>query len=322
MAVKCIQTHFAVLLLLSSKLRGQDYGTVKPHCDIVEFNSKYFDRQILFGGYGRSFNLFFHELSGSLFFSRATQKTNLTDRQIIMCNRVKDYCTYVHGLDKGSAIAYDQNSDEIFFGTPDGVYRYDYFLKKAKRVGVEDVPIGELQIFDKFFYYTVQPVHKLYMVENYNFSDVALVMYTEVDHFHVSRRKVFYVSNRTALYEFSNTKSCVLTNRTNLKIRQIVEDSEKNVYFGTNEGVYTYKNRFRRIMKMPIKSELFGLTVVNLLTPKNNLMIIYSDAKNIYRLIASDNTYCINDYIARKKKYYEKNKRKNDTVSLKLQLIL
>lgn len=239
-----------------------------------------------------------------------------------MCNRDKGYCNYVNGLDKGSAIAYDQNSDEIFFGAPDGVYLYEYFLKKARRVAVEDVPIGELQIFDKLFYYTVQPAHKLYVVENYNFSDVTLAMYTEVERFHVSRRKVFYVSNNTGLYEFSNKKKSVLTNRTDLKIRQIVEDAENNVYFGTNEGVYTYKSQFIKIMKLSIKSELFGLTVVNLLTPKNNLMIIYSDAKNIYRLIASDNTYCIRDYIDRKNKEYKKNKRKNQTVSVRLKLVV
>ncbi|KAL4702120.1 hypothetical protein ACJJTC_010359 [Scirpophaga incertulas] len=169
-------------------------------CNGLVFRQVYYDRELLFHGFGKPSSLVIHKFSGFLFFSHTIESSTEIDFGISSCHISKRTCSNITGVPGGFTIAYDQGNDDIFFGGHDGIYKYNFLTKSADFFAENGKSIWSLFVKRKF-YYIQYPSQKLHVYQGDNFVPVAEAVNYEIDQFFISKLRDVYYSNRTALYK-------------------------------------------------------------------------------------------------------------------------
>ncbi|XP_041985451.1 ommochrome-binding protein-like [Aricia agestis] len=234
-----------------------------------------YESRIILDNYRKPNNLVYHKYTDTLFFSHTMKSGD--DFEIIAYDMQKN-ATAVLEVPGGYAIAYDKGNDDIYFGGHDGIYKYNYMLEQAEFFGEDKKSIWGMCIGTNF-YYIQYPKQQLYVYRDDKFVPVAEAIGIEVDNFLVSKRSDIYYSNKTATFKVdAKTRDTVILSD-EVKVRQIADDNNGDVYFCGTGGIYTeYKPNYN-FNKIVDIEDVFGLTF------DDNNNIIYSDDKAIYRLV-------------------------------------
>lgn len=238
---------------------------------------------------------FFCRPTRELFFSRAVRSDALNEREIISCQLYNKTCSNVQGIRRGSSVAYDPYTKQLFFGAPNGIYNYDPEKKTARLKAARGLNIWDIFITKNYFYYIEYPSKTLYIGKGYDFRTAKSLIDGQVDVYFVSNDNTIYFTNSTGLFkveEPTRPQTKILKMESDLHIRQIIQDNFNNVYFGAFEGIYT--DTGRSIKKICNIDKIYGITMFNIVSSAaaHGTMIniiMYSNEKHIYRLICNYN---------------------------------
>lgn len=247
-------------------------------CDRIKIYEKWYERNILWSGLGKPYNLEIHKASNTLFFSFTTPETySDVDFQLAYYNLDnKEYQTIV-GLQGGCTVAIDQANDEIFLGGSDGIFKYNMVTKIADFYKEKGTNIWTLY-FSKNLFYISYPDQKLHMEVDGNFAVVREFSHMEIDHIHINK-DIVYFSNKTGLYRYKKHFEAV---NNLIVVRQIVNDNIGNVYVCSNLGIFLInRNGLTKILDMK--------TIHGLAFDKDNNFVI-SDEKSVMKLVESSVT--------------------------------
>ncbi|CAB3232509.1 unnamed protein product [Arctia plantaginis] len=283
---------FLVLLLLpvtdAGRLSRSDNGSELIMCDGVIFHDVYFDKELLFDGLGRPYNLMMHKFSGVLFFSHTIQNGSQVDFGIMACHIDKRNCRDIQGVPGGYAVAYDGGNDDIYFGGHDGIYKYNFLTKSAEFFAEEGKSIWAIFV-RRNFYYIEYPTQKLYVYQDDNFVKVSEATDIEIDTFYISRHIDIYFANKTALYKVAKPDKQPIVLNDEIAVRQIAEDVYGDIYFCASDGMYVEEKPYHKVKKVASIDQAFGMTF------DEKDQIIYSDKDAIYRLLPSKySRLCLN----------------------------
>ncbi|XP_075986620.1 ommochrome-binding protein-like isoform X2 [Anticarsia gemmatalis] len=268
--------YIVILLVLVSAVRAQN-GSELIMCDGVVFNNVYYDKELLFSGLGRPYNLMMHKFSGVIFFSHTIQNGTQVDFGIMACHIEKRTCRDIHGVPGGYALAYDGGNDDIYFGGHDGIYKYNFLTKKAEFFAEEGKSIWGIFV-RRNFYYIEYPTQKLYVYQDDTFVKVAEATDIEVDNFFISKQLDIYFSNKTALYKVEKNSRQPIVLNDEIAVRQIAEDIYGDIYFCASDGIYVEDKPYHKSKKVADIHQAFGMTFDEV------DHIIYSDKDAIYRM--------------------------------------
>ncbi|CAB3249659.1 unnamed protein product [Arctia plantaginis] len=286
---------YFLLLFLSarSSIAQSDINVV---CDGVVFNGQYYDKQLLFKDFGRSYNLVMHEATGQLFFSHAVNNDTYSFRKIKSCDIHNKTCNAVMGINGGNAIFYDQQNNELYFGGYDGVYKYNFMTNKAEILHEKGMPIWDLFINNKKIYFITYKGKNLYVYKDNSFDKVQEVADVQVENFFITKHSKLYFSNDTGLYMVENHHipfDPAILIKNNVTVRQITEDIYGNAYFCAKDGIYIDDLVSGSIKQLAHIDDLSSIVLIPTGVYSNN--IIYSDKDAIYSLSPSRyGYYCYN----------------------------
>lgn len=236
----------------------------------------------------------FDRKTGDIYFSHVSRSDDFDNREIMACNIKEETCRSVEGISGGFAVAYDKDNDELFFGGNDGVYKYNFSEKVARRIGVNGKAVYDVEISGNYFFYVVYPKKELYVVKDLDFKHPKKFIDAEVENVLLTKSFNLYLSNITALYKIepphSPDKKPVVIND-QFHVRQLVKKINGNVYICTFEGIYETKENSRKAVKVCDLDKPFGMAFYE-------SMILYSDEHGIHSLVLSKDYECINKTLA------------------------
>ncbi|CAB3241451.1 unnamed protein product [Arctia plantaginis] len=283
------------MLILISMSRSRQNHTKNKTCDhLIKFGNEFYDKQMLFHGYGKSYSMVMHEKTGDLYFSHVSRSDDFDNREIMACHIKEETCRSVEGISGGFAVAYEKETDELFFGGNDGVYQYDFSEKVAKRIGVNGKMIYGVAIAGKYFFFIVYPKKALYIVKDRDFKHPLKFLDAEVENILLTKSLNVYLSNMTALYKIEPphrpTKKLIVIDD-QFHVRQLVKKINGSVYMCTFEGIYETNETSRKAVKVCDLDKPFGMAFYE-------SMILYSDEHAIHSLVLSNDYECINKSLA------------------------
>ncbi|XP_045488658.1 ommochrome-binding protein-like [Pieris rapae] len=255
-------------------------------CNRIKFESKWYNKEVLWSHVGRAFNLNVHRRSNTLFFSFSVLDTySDVNFQLAYYNiDTRDY-SVIAGIADGCAVAIDQKNDEIYLGGSDGIYKFnmvttiaDFYKQKGKNIWS--------LFYKRNLFYINYPDQQLFMRVDDKFAKVKEFEKFQIDYFYVSNVNEIIFSNKTGLYKYNAATGIANIINESITVRQISEDTYGDVYICSNVGLYIYQNGI--LIKILDMKNLHGVAF-----DRDNTLVM-STQKSVFRLVPS-NTSCIKD---------------------------
>lgn len=268
-----------LLILLNVCIKTETIENIERTASCDEGNRRYYKSEIIFNDLENPCELIYDELWNALFFRQTVDEGTYKEySKITVCQIDSKHC---RDIMKGYAIAYDSINNDVYIGTHDGIYIYnfstgipEYFAEKGKCV--HDICVG------KNFYYVQNPNRALYVYKDGIFVPVEEAVDFEIDLFHISTDRHIYYANATGLFKVHRDKTESYVLRNQLSVTQITESLSGDIYFTTEDGIFVEK---KNKMNIDIVAHLKG--VCGLVFDSQERPIIIKDS-SIYRLLPSE----------------------------------
>lgn len=227
------------------------------------------------------------------------------------CHLASGVCANVSGIAGGYAVYHYKQKDEVYFGGHNGIYQYDITTKSAKFVGARNKIIWCIFIINNVLFYIEIPSFKLYSLQSK--SQQLLIDHKQYSYHFVSKRFDHYYTNKANELNKINNSSrfdeIPILLDSKITVRQITEVVYGTVYICTKNGLYVEDELNHRLKKIADFTNVFGMTITNIhdapelpdMIKKKDLMIIYSDDRDIYKAYPSKySQYCLISNVAGK----------------------
>lgn len=266
------------LLLFIMLLQIKHSISIEKPCNRFKIGDNYFEKELVWTGIGRPYNLNAHRRSNTIFFSYSTvDRFEDVDFQLAYVDIDSKLPQNIAGIRGGCAVTINQKTDDIYLGGIEGIYKYNMVTKIADFYSEAGKNIWSLS-YNRNLFYISYPDQKLFIEVNGKFAVVKEFKYFEVDHFHVSNKGWIYFANSSGLFTYDNYKMKVYVLNNLLTVRQMAEDAEGNMYICAASGVYVITKDNKTLKQVIDLKNLHGLTFDR----ENN--IIFSDESSIIRL--------------------------------------
>lgn len=223
--------------------------------------------------------------TNTLYFGHETEDTHayITTKVDLNNKKFKD----ITGVPNGHATAFDSQSNEVYIGGTNGIYKYDPKTDIVEPYVAAGKFIWSVYFHD-YLYYTVFPAEFLHVVKNGEDVTATDLEGTKVDYFVVDKDNDIFYSNTTGVYGrkkgANDAELYKQLDETNSKY--LTTDKNGIVHICLYDGLYVVNKdtkRFDKILEIEnLNSVAFDM--------ENN--IIYSDAHNIYILKPNKNLSC------------------------------
>lgn len=179
---------FVIILSVEAKLQG--YSTEGP---VKKIGSRYYKRELLTNEYEDPKELAYDSSSRHLYFMYMDEKIQNSGRAYV--NAITKQSRKIPGIQKNKATAVDSESGDVYFGSEDGLYKYDPIENVAINIGLYNMNILQLVVKENVIYFIDANDHNLYKVFNDGSTAVKLGSMGNLIIFDIdNERNVFYVS--------------------------------------------------------------------------------------------------------------------------------
>lgn len=152
---------YVVLLLISVKAEIRIYLTDTP---IQRIGGRIYKKELLTDKFSSPKELAYDSSSRNLFFMYMDDELQNSGRGYI--NVVTKQSGKIRGIEKNKATAVDQESGDVYFGSEDGLYKYDALNKEAANIGLYNMNIMKLVVKNNEMYLLDGNDHMIYKVFN------------------------------------------------------------------------------------------------------------------------------------------------------------
>lgn len=150
---------FAIILSVEAKL--QVYSTDDS---IQKIGSRYYKKELLTNEYEAPKELAYDSSSRRLYFMYLDETIQNTGRAYV--NVITKVSRKIPGIQNNKATAVDTASGDVYFGSEDGLYKYEPLDNVAVNIGLYNMNILQLVIRDNAIYFIDANDHNLYKVFN------------------------------------------------------------------------------------------------------------------------------------------------------------
>ncbi|KAM3968843.1 ommochrome-binding protein-like [Aphomia sociella] len=179
-----------LIVLISVKVQMEVYTIETP---VERIGGRFYKKELLTNQFTAPKELSYDSASRNLFFMYMDDVIQNSGRAAI--NVVTKETIKIKGIERNKATAVDPDTGDVYFGSDNGLYKYDPIDKKAFNIGLYNVNIMKIIIRNNEMYIIDANNHKLYKVYNEGTRTVAFGNYKTVMNFEVdSFRNVHFVT--------------------------------------------------------------------------------------------------------------------------------
>lgn len=149
------------VIILSSETKLQGYTADGP---VLKIGSRYYKKELLTNEYEGPKELAYDSSSRQLYFMYMDENIQNSGRAYI--NVITKMSRKIPGIQKNKATAVDIDSGDVYFGSEDGLYKYDAIENVAVNIGLYNMNILQLVIRDNTLYFIDANDHNLYKIYN------------------------------------------------------------------------------------------------------------------------------------------------------------
>ncbi|XP_028161262.1 uncharacterized protein LOC114353440 [Ostrinia furnacalis] len=181
---------YIVFLLISVKAELRIYISDSP---IQRIGARIYKKELLTDKYSSPKELAYDSSSRNLFFMYMDDVIQDSGRAYV--NVVTKQTGKIKGITKNKATAVDLDSGDVYFGSEDGLYKYDAINKEANSIGLYNLNIMKLVVKNNEMYLLDGNDHMIYKVFNQGTTAVKIGGVTTVMEFDVDyQRNVHFVT--------------------------------------------------------------------------------------------------------------------------------
>lgn len=169
-----------LIILISVEVKLELYITDSP---IERIGGRFYKKELLTNEFVAPKELSYDSSSRNLFFMYMDDVIQNSGRAFI--NVVTKAAVKIKGIERNKATAVDPDTGEVYFGSDNGLYKYDPIDKKAVNVGLYNVNIMKIVIRNNEMYLIDANNHKLYKVYDEGARTVLIANYKTVMNFDV-----------------------------------------------------------------------------------------------------------------------------------------
>lgn len=149
------------VIILSVEAKYQVYSTEGP---MYKIGSRYYKQELLTNEYEEPKELAYDSSSRQLYFMYMDEKIQNSGRAYI--NVITKETRKIQGIEKNKATAVDSASGDVYFGSEDGLYKYEPLDNTAVNIGFYNMNILQLVVRNNAIYFIDANDHNLYKVFN------------------------------------------------------------------------------------------------------------------------------------------------------------
>lgn len=162
--------------------------------------------------------------SRNLFFMYMDDNVQNSGRAFI--NVITKEFKKVAGIERNKAVAVDPDTGEVYFGSDDGLYKYDPIDNKAFKIGLYNMNIAKLVIRNNEMYILDANNHMIYKVFGEGSTAVKAIHLKTVMEFQVDNQKNLHVVTMCGVYCVVNGHEIVKNDDLNVVYNFIVDDNK------------------------------------------------------------------------------------------------
>lgn len=149
------------MTILSVKAKLKYYTTQGP---VEKIGSRFYKKELLTSKYQAPKELAYDSSSRQLYFMYMDDEIQNSGRAYV--NVITKRSSKISGIEKNKATAVDTLSGDVYFGSEDGLYKYDAIENTAVNIGLYNMNILQLAIRDNTIYFIDGNDHNMYKVLN------------------------------------------------------------------------------------------------------------------------------------------------------------
>ncbi|XP_059062741.1 uncharacterized protein LOC131855481 [Achroia grisella] len=176
---KTIKNIF-LIIMLSGEIKMETYKTDSP---VERIGGRFYKKVLLTDQFAAPKELCYDSSSRNLFFMYMDDVIQNSGRASI--NVVTKEAVKIKGIERNKATAVDPDTGEVYFGSDNGLYKYDPIDKKAVNIGLYNVNIMKIVIRNNEMYLIDANNHKLYKVYDEGTRTISVGNYKTVMNFEV-----------------------------------------------------------------------------------------------------------------------------------------
>lgn len=149
------------MIIISIEAKFEVYSIDDP---ILKIGSRYYKKELLTNEYDEPKELAYESSSRQLYFMYMDETIQNTGRAYV--NVITKETRKITGIQNNKATAVDTSSGDVYFGSEDGLYKYEPIENIAVNIGLYNMNILKLVIRDNAIYFIDANDHNLYKVFN------------------------------------------------------------------------------------------------------------------------------------------------------------
>ncbi|CAH2987395.1 unnamed protein product [Chilo suppressalis] len=271
-------------LLILASLGIAIAGVIKEEsCDLILINNTYYEKETIKTDLDRPYLLAVDYSTNTLYFSYSMKE----NEDIFKSARIELDTNTLSDIDivNGFAQTVDQENNDVFIGSNDGIYKYDHDTNQVEFIGQRGSDIWAI-FFKEVIYYSEFPSQFLYTLSNGTAVRFKDLEDTKVDHFLIDNNETMFYTNSTGLFsQKKGTKDASLIEEfPHNAPRGMTTNQNGDVYVCLRDGIYEVDKSELNLKKTIDVDDCFGIAF----DKSNN--IIYADWKSLVRLKPSENS--------------------------------
>nr|XP_053620722.1 ommochrome-binding protein-like [Plodia interpunctella] len=263
---------YILILMLSVDARQEIYFSDDP---VERIGGRMYKKELLTDKFDSPKELAYDSTSRNLFFMYMDDVLQNSGRAYI--NVVTKETRKINGIAKNKATAVDSETSDVYFGTENGLYKYDPVTHNAKDIGLYNMNIMKIVIRNNGMYILDANNHRIYKIYDEGQRAVLVGDMKTVADFEVDNKNNVHFVTMCGVFCFTSDGYVVKNDVLSIAYNFVV--GENKVYAVGEEGLYNIDCRNGTAEKIADlhfapRSIIFG----------DYGDIFYSEDDNIYRL--------------------------------------
>ncbi|KAG6458981.1 hypothetical protein O3G_MSEX011145 [Manduca sexta] len=223
--------YILLLFLIAVEAKLRIYLTDTP---LQRIGARIYKKKLLTDQFKSPKELTYDSSSRNLFFMYMDDVIQNSGRAVI--NVITKQAKKIHGIEKNKAIAVDPDTSDVYFGSEDGLYKYDPVTNEARNIGLYNVNIMKLVVRNNEMFLLDANNHMLYKVFNEGKTAVKLINMKTVMEFEIDDNRDVHFVTMCGVYCAINGHEIVKNTDLSVVYNFIVSDGR--TYGVTEDGIY------------------------------------------------------------------------------------
>ncbi|CAH0598632.1 unnamed protein product [Chrysodeixis includens] len=219
----------ALLMCVDAKLTI--YLTDTP---IQRIGTRIYRKELLTNAFQSPKELAYDSSSRNLFFMYMDDLTQNSRRAFI--NVVTKQAMKIEGIERNKATAVDPDTSDVYFGSDDGLYKYDPISNSATNIGLYNMNVFKIVIRNNAMYLIDANDHRIYKIFNEGKTAVRIGNMKTVMEFEVDNHNNVHLVTMCGVYCAYNSQEVV--KNTDLRVVYHFFVEEDNTFGLTDDGIY------------------------------------------------------------------------------------